>query len=379
MKKALLISCFNWYPNRLKYIREVLIEKGYEVQIVTSSYSHIQKETVAEMYPECTYINVPSYRRNISYKRIRSHLIFGKKVGEMLLLVNPDLIYLLVPPNNLGKYCSQYKKSHLDTKLFVDVIDMWPESMPLGQIKKTSLIRFWAKWRNDCISIADHVFLECSLYRETLNNTIKLSNASVLYLCKDQTQEEIDSVYKYINTHKYNNKEVKLAFVGSMNSIVDIDGICSIITGLINSEYKVELHAIGCGDHEDEFNNRIKETGCQLYSYGPIFDNMKKIKILAPCDYGINMIKEKLIVGLSIKSLDYLSMGLPLINSVKGDTSNIIKTYNLGVNVSPEDRISSIPLVDHLHVYRVFQELFSSKTFKKTFYEAIMEQNGRII
>ena len=42
-KRAVLISCFDWYDTRLKPIRDILIEMGYEVTVLTSDYDHIRK------------------------------------------------------------------------------------------------------------------------------------------------------------------------------------------------------------------------------------------------------------------------------------------------------------------------------------------------
>ena len=43
-KKAILVSCFDWYANRLIYIERYLIEKGYEVEILLSDFNHSEKK-----------------------------------------------------------------------------------------------------------------------------------------------------------------------------------------------------------------------------------------------------------------------------------------------------------------------------------------------
>ena len=337
MKKALLISCFNWYKTRLEPIRELLLEKGYEVTILIADFDHITKDTVKERYGECTYIHVPEYKKNLSPQRILSHLSFGKNAGKRIVKEQPDLVYLQVPPNNTAKYCTKYKINHPETKLVVDIIDLWPESMPLGLIKKTSLAKKWKKWRDQSVAAADHVFTECALYQEKLKLDPK--KASTLHLFKDQKEEEKELVQKIIRDKK-DQAVVRFAYLGSMNNIIDIEGICKVIRWFTAKGKECELHAVGDGGSRGVFEEAVKATGCKAVFYGPVFTEMEKIQILTPCDFAFNMMKETSEVGLTIKSIDYLSYGLPLINNIKGDTWAINERYGLGINVKdnlPDD------------------------------------------
>ena len=44
MKRAVLVSCFNWYEVRLKYVKEVLENKNYKVDIITSNFNNNLKK-----------------------------------------------------------------------------------------------------------------------------------------------------------------------------------------------------------------------------------------------------------------------------------------------------------------------------------------------
>ena len=167
MKTAVMISCFNWYQTRLILIRDILLERGYEVTVLIADFDHIRKTTHEKLFPECTYIHVPTYQRNLSIQRILSHLSFGREVEKSIKTKKPDLIYCILPPNIVGRYCKEYKKAHPETKLILDIIDLWPESMPLKRLNTTALGKIWKKWRNDAIKVADHVFTECDFYRDS--------------------------------------------------------------------------------------------------------------------------------------------------------------------------------------------------------------------
>lgn len=46
MKTVLIISYNDWYINRLKFIKEVFAESGFNPIIVGSDFSHIKKEYI---------------------------------------------------------------------------------------------------------------------------------------------------------------------------------------------------------------------------------------------------------------------------------------------------------------------------------------------
>ena len=360
MKKAVIISCFNWYEKRIKPIREILLNRQYEVIVLIADFEHINKKTVQPQYDECTYIHVPEYRSNISISRIKSHLSFAKQCRRIIDEQRPDLVYCQVPPNKVANYCADYKKSNPDTTFIIDIIDLWPESMPLGKLRNTLPASMWKSWRDDAIKIADHVFTECDLYQEKLKDVIITSKTSTLYLYKEQSDEEKKLVKEVISKGKTDDV-IRFAYLGSMNNILDIDGIRRVIQYFIDSGITCELHAIGDGESRDRFEKTIKNTGCKTMFYGPIFDELEKIRILTPCDYAFNMMKDDIAVGLTTKSIDYFSYGLPLINNIKGDTWELVEREGVGYNLG--DLLPELRTFEHKRVEDLFAREFSLDIF----------------
>ena len=46
--------------------------------------------------------------------------------------------------------------------------------------------------------------------------------------------------------------------------------------------------------------------------------------------------KESVVVGLSMKSLDYMCGQLPIINTIGGDTRSLCEQYDIGYNVTTD-------------------------------------------
>ena len=43
------------------------------------------------------------------------------------------------------------------------------------------------------------------------------------------------------------------------------------------------------------------------------------MKIINQCHYALNIMKKDVCVGMTMKSLDYFSFGIPIVNNIEGD------------------------------------------------------------
>ena len=238
---------------------------------------------------------------------------------------NIDLLWVLVPPNSFVKDTKKYKYSHPSVKVVFDIIDLWPETMPVGNIKKVFPFTLWRNFRDKNIRSADFVVTECSLYSEMLSKVLKSIDHETIYLAKTNIQ---------YNPHLSLSDDIlRLCYLGSVNNIIDIDSICRIILYFRNC-YNVELHIIGDGEQINELVNKSIASGASVFNHGKIYNREEKQKIFDKCHYGLNIMKKTVCVGLTMKSVDYLDLGLPIINNIKGDTWDIVDKYMIGINYS---------------------------------------------
>lgn len=126
---------------------------------------------------------------------------------------------------------------------------------------------------------------------------------------------------------------LNIAYLGSVNHIIDIDGIVSLLQS-INARRPVELHIIGGGISCEKFIKSVEAIGVSVIWHGMIFYEKKRRNILSSCHYGLNMMKSSVLVGLTTKSIDYTSSGLPLLNTIKADSFDFVNRYNMGFDVT---------------------------------------------
>ena len=346
MKKAVIVGLGQL--KRIQLIKSILMDE-YEIKILIHDFDHAKKQYKTNRDPQYEYLHMPRFKKNISAARAWAYYVWGKNIYSVLKQYKPDLIYVILPPNYIAYKCFQYYKRNSGVKLVADLYNLWPEAMPVKRYEKYAgfLFKKWAGLRTKCLSNAEQAFLECEYYLDFLKGTQFKRKPEILYLYKEQSAEErqhveeaIKKQYSDRNTEFDSKKiidHVTIGYLGGINNIIDIKGITDVCSYLIREGIRVEVRIIGLGESKELLISGLERVGAEVIYYGPIYDNEKKINILGECDLCINMMKDTVAVGLTTKSTDYFSMGIPLLNTIKGDTWNIVEKYRAGFNYTGQN------------------------------------------
>lgn len=326
---VVILNCFDTYENRVDLIYRYFKGENHNVKIIQSDFKHIKKIKRIDEKEDCIFIKTEKYKKNLSYKRMKSHYRYSKNAIKSLEKMDVDLIYVILPPNSLAKYAVEYKLENPKCKLIFDIMDLWPETMPFNFNKKMQPFKFWASMRNNAFKHADFIISECDLYREVLNKELNGVKCKTILLARDIKKIKLEN--------KLSQKFVEICYVGSINNIIDIESIKKVLTE-INEVRTVRLHIIGAGENKERFINEMKKIKIDVKFYGAIYDINKKIDIFNKCHFGLNLMKDNVCVGLTMKSIDYFEAGLPLLNNIKSDTSILVDKNNLGINIDSNDK-----------------------------------------
>ena len=333
--KCVCISCFDYYDIRMKKILQFFQDKNFDTTYIISDFNHFSKSyNDKECKYENTYkIHVPSYNKNLSVKRLYSHMYFSKKVYEKIVEIEPDIIYCIFPPNMLVRELDRYKKNH-KSKVILDRYDTWPESFPVGKYERLLKIPFsiWRNLRDKHIDVADLLITVCEKGKIECNEKYPDKITKVLY---PYIEPGMIPLYTFDV-----EEEITFGYLGNINFITNIPLLTNFLYEV--SKYKkVVLHIIGGGQKLDELVDSLKNENIKVISHGPIFDEEKKNEIFSECDFGLNLPYEKINSAMALKYIEYLKVGLPIINSGVGDNYYITKENKVGFNIN-EDSIESL-------------------------------------
>lgn len=371
-KNIIIINSSDTFEYRIDMVYKFLKSKGHKVKVITSDFMHIEKKRRTKDNKDYILLKTLAYKKNISISRILSHYLFAKKAGRIIKNVKFDMLYIVVPPNFQASVAKRYKDNP-NVKIIMDIIDMWPESFPSNRTDKFPFT-IWKSIRDKNLSYADLIITECDLYQQRLEK----------YLDKDKTKtvywaHNANELFCKPDIGKLSNEKIKLCYLGSINNIVDIEKIGQVIKA-ISQRKNVELNIIGSGERKEELIACAKANGALVNDHGKVYDYLKKKSIMDECHYGINIMKDSICVGLSMKSIDYFECGLPIINNLSGDLGKIIDEKQCGINIYEDDWLDKLFELENVEARKqnasnTFKEMFAQDVFFSQM-EMIFDENS---
>lgn len=339
MKKAVIITCNDNYDynTRTKYVEEFLKKQGFEIKHLISDFDHRSKKYYKALHEgSIDYIHVNQYKKNLSIGRIIAQIRFAKGVEKYIKKNIPDLVYHCAPPNTTIAILSKIRKKK-DFILVTEMGDMWPESIPVSELIKRILsipLGIWAGLRDKNLYSSDAVIAECNLFRNMLIEKTHLKNIKTIYFCKQFAGGDILECQSL-------KDEVILVYLGSINNIIDIE-LIGLLIKTINREKRVKLHIIGDGENKRALIKASRNAGARVIYHGTVFDEDVKKKIFDASHFALNIMKNTVFVGMTMKSLDYFSYGIPMINNIGGDIEKMIIEEDIGFNISANNLKSCV-------------------------------------
>jgi glycosyltransferase involved in cell wall biosynthesis len=320
MNRLLIVAPFCSLPgephfNRFLYLAGLFSEK-FDVTLVTSSFRHfdkMQRERVD--YSDCKFevvlIDEPGYKGNVSFSRIYSHHVFCENFNKWLSINNDfEIIYSAYPLIETNKIIASLRRCK-SFKFIVDVQDVWPESItsffPLARYLPSKLLPF-SKKANSVYMSADALVAVSGTYLARAMRFSISKHAEVVYIGSDCRAVEV-AIPK-----SFNGDSVRLFYLGALSHSYDLETVVKGMAVLQGRGHAVELHILGGGPTE----NKLKEmAGGNVFFHG-FLKYSEMISFALGCHVAINPIKTFAAQTVTNKLSDYLSLGMPILNSQRG-------------------------------------------------------------
>ncbi len=356
-----IVDCFDTWEDRVELLYKAFTGSNHNVKVLMSDYKHIDKIKRNDIKRDYRFFHAVPYKRNMSINRMYSHIRLSRVIFKCVEknARKIDLIWVFAPPNIFISDVAKVKKNNPNIKVIIDLIDLWPETMPIGKVKK--MLSPWGKLRNDNLKYADVIVAECNLYRDVLKEEIEGKVVETLYLARK------DLGYKpELNLTK---NGLSFCYLGSINNIIDIDSIVRMIC-YCQKNNDTTVHIIGDGERKNELIKRLKDTGANVIYHGKVYDRTKKQEILDSCHFGLNIMKESVCVGLTMKSIDYFEFGVPIINNIRGDIWDIVDEFECGINISNDTLLNDIQRISsYQNKYRINSRSFFDKELSEEVFD----------
>lgn len=357
-KKIVVIANFTKLPweqgnSRFPYIINLIDKEKYEVELITSSFSHGEKRQRENKADEMnldykiTLIDEPGYKKNVSLKRFYSHHVFAKNVEKHLgTIEKPDVIYCAVPSLDAAKVAAKYAENN-DIKFIIDIQDLWPEAFKMVfKVPVISDIIFYPMKKT-----ADYIYSRANsivAVSKTYANRAAVVNKNFdkklpIFLGTDL--EEFDKAKKEFEIIPFDDV-VRVAYIGTLGHSYDIKCIIDSIKILNNKGIKNILFVVmGDGPLKESFEAYGKEQDVNCEFTGRLAYN-EMIGKLCSCDIAINSITKGAAQSIINKVGDYAASGLPVVNNQESkEYRKLVEDYQIGFNVevaNPEEMAEKI-------------------------------------
>lgn len=362
--KVSILTCFESNEERVSFVVEACKSREYDISVITTDFSHIKKKKRNKIPRKYAVIETKPYSKNLSIERMISHYRFARDAFELAEKQAPDLLWLMAPANSLILQANKYKKRHPNTKIIIDIIDMWPESLPIKVSRDIPPLCLWRNIRKKNINCADLLVTECDFYKDILAKEYRKDIHTIRW-CRDSNSGKSKPIL--------DDDKLSLVYIGSINNIISTQILSQVIN---NADTPVVLHVIGEGESRYNFINVVSRY-CEVIYHGPIRDEKRKAEIFDICHAGINIYRNNLYIGLTVKCIDYFEHGLPIINNIKGDTWSMVEKYNVGINIDENTKIDSNKIIsmrkNNENIYSFYSENFTREVFIEKCLKAIDE------
>lgn len=367
---------------RFTALARILVEKGHNVKWFSANFNHRKKSQRTIHKSELGYslelLPVLPYKRNIGIQRIKSHQSFGKafdkRAAELTSKIDiPNVIHLSVPPLDCVNPAFQIS-TRTGCRVTIDIMDLWPETFT-RLIPGTPTIRdfvgrvlFRKQFRiaHEAYSKAHGV---SAVSDEYLNLVRTLLPSQRLHLCYVGSQ-----IPQQIAKPPDETKPVCFVYVGSITKTYDIETVFEAARRLKDKVRPFQLAIAGVGDSLGKLKSEAVKKGIsKLVTFHGFLDSEDFTRLLSNSHVGLNVICRGTYITMPHKLSDYLCSGLAVINSLEGESANLLRQHSAGLSYLAGDvgalaSIMKVYLEKHevLEAHQMGARKLASKLFDRS-------------
>jgi glycosyltransferase involved in cell wall biosynthesis len=365
---------------RTALLADILIARGHTVRWWVSAFEHQSKKMLFEsdrevdLYAGLTLqiLRGWGYSRNISPARYLDHRLVAKKFRTQARgLEPPDVIIASMPCHHLAFEAVRYARLR-NIPLLVDVRDLWPDIFltrignPL--IKKIGQLALNSDFRRvrQLLTAADALVAVSNGY---LDWALKLAGRpggewDRVFLLGYQAYSETARPSSPSNLPSWlKGHEAKklILFIGTFGVSYELSLVVEAARQLQSAGMEDVCFILAGRGEQEEMIRRKSVSLTNLLTPGWI--GAEEIAVILQLGYlGLLPYTNKAPQSLPNKPFEYLSRGLPIISSLKGEMADLIEDHGLGLNYASGDLDGLCSAIESLLVNRGLHTKMSANT-----------------
>ena len=338
----ILVICQYYYPEpfRITDVCEELVKMGHEVTVLTgipnypegkiySGYGYMKKKEEIKNGVNIKRCFTIPRKKGVIY-RFLNYYSFAVSSSIKVLLNKIktkenkefDIVFVNQLSPIMMAYAGMVYKKKYNKKLILYSLDLWPESLVTGGIKRESLIfKVFHKISKKIYQNCDQILVTSKMFIEYLSKEFHLEKDRIQYL-----PQYAEAIFKPEECIKKSSKTIDLMFAGNIGKAQNIETIimaaneCKDIKNLC-------WHILGEGselENMKKLTEKLKLSSVIFYGRKPLSE-MPKFYSMADAML-ITMEKDPIIsMTLPGKIQTYMAAGKLIIGAIDGEASLVIK------------------------------------------------------
>lgn len=354
MKVLVICQYYSPEPFRIADICEALVKEGNEVDVVTSFPNY----PMGEIYEG--YKNGEHKDEVINGVNVHRVFTIGRKTGALYRFINYyaysisssfyvsklkkeyDVVFVYqLSPVMMAEAALKYKKK-FGKRVVLYCLDLWPESLTLGGIKKDGLIySYYKKLSKKIYGSVDEILVSSRMFEDYLKGVLSLKNDRIQYL--PQYAEDV-----FCLSDELTDDAVNITFAGNVGTTQSIETILYAAQKLKDKNINFNFYGDGSGfEKMVALAESLKTENVVFHGRVPIEELPEKY---AKSDALIVSLSDNTVLSMSFpgKIQSYMAAGKPIIASLNGEAARIITEAKCGFVSSAEDVDGLVSCIEKL-------------------------------
>ncbi len=349
------VPCIDTDIRVLRYgsIALSLVANGHQVFFWTSTFAHWRKRArfsenrtqVAGPGLTAEFLHAPGYSGNVSLARIRHNrrlaAAFARRALQAVTL--PDIILAEIPCLELAEAAAEFARAR-GIPFICDVQDIWPD------VYLTWLPRRWhglGRWLlqteyarlRRILAPAQSVTAVSQAYldwcRPWMNRDLSVNDGVYPLGYAPPTADVLEAARKrraaFLEKHGLGGGQLLVTFLGQLATSYDVETIVAAACLLERKSlppYRLVL--AGNGSKESALRARARELPSVVLTGW--LEHGDTLCLLESSHVALAAYAPNAAQSLPYKPFEYMAFGLPIINSLPGELTDIVTRHHLGLN-----------------------------------------------
>lgn len=344
----ILVVCQYYYPEpfRITDICEEWVRRGHEVQVITG----LPNYPLGEIYDG--YKSGKNREENINGVKIHRCFEIPRKKGVFYRFLNYysyaisakrylkkckeefDVVFInQLSPIMMANPALEYKRKH-GTKTVLYCLDLWPESLVAGGIKRNSfLYKYYHNVSKKIYKSVDRIAVTSRLFKNYFIEQFAIDEDKISYL-----PQYAEDIFENIDCKKDEQEQINLLFAGNIGQAQSVETIVRAAAETMDI-VNLRWHIVGDGSALEA----CKKLALELKVNNIIFYGRKSLdempQFYKEADALLVTLMNDDILSLTLpgKVQTYMAAEKPIMAAANGEIAFVLDKANCGFCVPAED------------------------------------------